>query len=258
MGTDVAGIVQTAALDGSGPAVGQRVLGLTPARDAWAELVAVPTDSLAILPEGVPFEQAAALPGAGLTALYALRIGGLLLGERVLVTGASGGVGHLAVQLANQAGAVVVALVRREANVGILRAAGAAAVVVDETGAAIVDHGPYHLALDSVGGPVLTAALDALGQGGVCVHFGAQASRSATFNSGNFFRTGPRMLYGFYLFAELASQPGHGGLRVLADLVAAGRLKPLISIDASWAQIGKVAEELLERSFAGKAVLRVD
>ena len=92
LGWDLAGVVEQAAADGSGPRVGTRVVGVSivsPA--AWAEQVAVPTNALAELPASVSFAQAAALPVAGLTALYALEHGGSLLARPVLVTAASGG-----------------------------------------------------------------------------------------------------------------------------------------------------------------------
>ena len=72
---------------------------------AWAESVVVPTNALAALPDAVTFAQAATLPVAGLTALYALTKRGLLLHRRVCITGATGGVGDFAIQLAHLAGA---------------------------------------------------------------------------------------------------------------------------------------------------------
>src|SRR5579871_440141 len=86
-GWDLAGVVQRAAADGSGPPEGARVVGLMQS-GAWAQLAAVRTDWLAELPDEVSFEQAAALPVAGVTALRALELGGFVLGKRVLVTGA--------------------------------------------------------------------------------------------------------------------------------------------------------------------------
>ena len=71
---------------------------------AWAERIRAPSHAVAALPDAVTDAQAATLPVAGLTALHALRQGGLLLGRKVLVDGATGGVGHLAVQLAADRG----------------------------------------------------------------------------------------------------------------------------------------------------------
>ena len=94
-GWDFAGVVEKAAASGSGPPAGARVVGLMQV-GAWAERLAARTDMIAALPDGVGFAQAACLPVAGLTALHALARRGDLLGRRVLITGASGGVGHFA------------------------------------------------------------------------------------------------------------------------------------------------------------------
>lgn len=95
-------------------------MGLLPS-GAWAERAAVPTNAPAALPDGVSFAEAATLPVAGLTALYALEKGGDLLGRTTLVTGASGGAGHFAVQLARTAGYGVVALIRRPEHEQLVR-----------------------------------------------------------------------------------------------------------------------------------------
>jgi NADPH:quinone reductase len=153
-GQDVAGVVHAAAADGSGPAAGTRVVGLAD-QGGWSERVAIPSHRVAPLPDQVSFAQAAALPVAGLTALRALRTGGPLLGRRVLVTGASGGVGSFAVQLARAAGAHVTAHVSGPSRVDQVRALGAAEVVT----AIGSDSGPFDLVLDGVGGSVLTDAV---------------------------------------------------------------------------------------------------
>ncbi len=111
-GWDFAGVIEAAAPDGSGPSMGTRVVGILPT-GAWANRVRAPSDWVAALPEAVTDAQAATLPVAGLTALHALRQGGLLLGRKVLVDGTTGGVGHLAVQLAALSGATVYGHVRR-------------------------------------------------------------------------------------------------------------------------------------------------
>ena len=112
-GWDFVGVTETGAADGSGPTPGTRVVGILPS-GAWAERVNCRTHAVAALPDAVGDAEAATLPVAGLTALHALRRGGLLLGRKVLVDGASGGVGHLACQLATAAGAQVWGHVRRK------------------------------------------------------------------------------------------------------------------------------------------------
>ena len=118
-GQDVGAVVLQQAGDGSGPAAGSRVVALMD-EFGWAERAAVPSHRMAVLPDTVSFSQAATLPVAGLTALRTLRHGAPLLGKRVLITGAAGGVGTIAVQLAARSGARVTAVVGR-----VERAAGA-------------------------------------------------------------------------------------------------------------------------------------
>ena len=101
-GQDVAGVVVEAAAGGRGPAQGARVVAAVDGA-GWAQRVAASVNRMAVLADGVDFAQAATLPVAGLTALRALREVGTLLGRRVLVDGAAGGVGQFAVQLAAMA-----------------------------------------------------------------------------------------------------------------------------------------------------------
>ena len=253
-GWDLAGEIERAAADGSGPRAGARVVGML-GEGAWAERVAVPTHALAELPEKVTFSQAATLPVAGLTALYALEKGGLLVGRRVLVTGATGGVGDFAVQLARLAGAHVTATARRQDQVAALRALGAHDVTVGDE---IPASPKYDLILDSVGGRTLGTALAALQRGGVCVNFGVSATSEVTFDVRNFFVAGRTTLYGFYLFTELGNRPAGVGLRRLADLVADGQLTPHISVERPWKDIAQIAQDLMARRYPGKAVLLVD
>ena len=255
-GWDLAGTVERAAADGSGPAEGARVVGFLPS-GAWAELAAVPTDSLAELPGGVSFEDAATLPVAGLTAMYALDKGGSLLGGSVLVTGASGGAGLFALQLARESGARVVALVRRQEQKELVREAGAHEVVVDESGAEAKEHGPYDLILESVGGEVLGNALSLLAPEGTCVSFGVSGGPEVTFDARELYLTGGAMLYGFILFYEVIARPASGGLARLVKLVEEGSLRPHIEVEASWTDVGQVAAQLIDRRYTGKAVLRV-
>ena len=202
--------------------------------------------------------QAATLPVAGLTALHALRQGGLLLGRKVLVDGASGGVGHLACQLAAAAGAQVWGHVRREEYRAAVAEWCGDRVVLGRDLAAAKPHGPFWLIVDSLGGSALGAALGMLQPNGTCVTLGVSEGATATFESRDFFATGGARLYGLTLFHELMSVERAGiGLALLADLIAAGKLRPQIAVEASWSEIGTVARRLIDREFTGKAVLHI-
>jgi NADPH2:quinone reductase len=170
-GKDIAGLVVQAAADGSGPVACRRVVGHPPAA-GWAEYVVVPADSLTEIPETVSSARAAALPLAGLTALRLLRAAGAIAGRRVLLTGASGGVGHYFVELAVAAGAEVTA-VSASADRGRRLVEFGAQVVHDVTAA----ERPYDLVLESVGGQSLGETLDRLRPRGMLIWFG-QASRT--------------------------------------------------------------------------------
>ncbi|HLZ61837.1 MAG TPA: zinc-binding dehydrogenase [Ktedonosporobacter sp.] len=251
-GWDLAGVVEQAAVDGSGPSVGTRVFGVVNV-GAWAERVAVPTAQLSEIPDGVTFAQAATLPIAGLTAFYGLERAGFLLNRKVLVTGASGGVGHFACQLARQAGATVVALVRRMERAASVRAMGAHEVVVGEDVALARSFGPYDVVIDTLGGPFLQTALTLLATDGVCVNVGAAGDLEATVQSRL-----EAAKNGSFLVPEVdrIASPAKD-LGSLAQMVAAGRLHPHIGLEASWTSVAEVTQSLLDRRIAGKAILYV-
>lgn len=251
-GWDLAGVVREAAADGSGPAAGARVVGLMNP-GAWAELAAVSTEWLAELPDGVSFEQAATLPVAGLTALRSLEIGGFVLGKRVLVTGASGGVGRFAIQLAKLAGAHVSAVARRTEGLAELGA--------DQVHSELEPEGEnYDVIVDAVGGPVLGAALRRVAPFGIVVNFAATTPEPVSYPTREHFSRAPgARLYGLYIFAELErTRSASADLRRLADLIAAGRLDPQIDRVVAWDEAKSVIEALLGRRINGKAVLTVE
>jgi NADPH2:quinone reductase len=253
-GWDVAGVLGAAAADGRGPSEGARVVGLVD-EGAWAELAAVRTDRLAELPEGVSFEQAATLPVAGLTAVRALAVAGSVLGRRVLVTGASGGVGRFAVQLAHRGGAHVTAVAADPGRAEGLAELGADEVIHDFT----PEGAGFDVILESVGGSSLAAALARVAPAGIVIAFGISSGEPTTFNVRGFYNRRGARLYGLRVFDELdRHQSGVRDLRFLAEEVAAGRLDPQVTLTASWREAGSALEALLERRVRGKAVLTID
>jgi NADPH:quinone reductase len=253
-GWDLAGVVERPAADGGGPPQGARVVGWH--QRAWAQLVAVPTRDLAVLPDKVTFSQAACLPVAGMTALFALDIAGDVLARRVLVTGASGGVGRFAVQLAHLAGAHVTGI-----SASPERARGLTDIGADEVIHALEPEGPrFDVIIEGVGGATLGAALQRVASEGTVASFSSTDQQPVEFPARALFvgASGAR-LYGLYVFHELGKRGGASGpLSRLAALVAAGRLDPQIDLERSWREAADAIQALLDRRIAGKAVLRVE
>src|SRR6185312_14808634 len=213
----------------------------------------VPVEYLAELPDGISFEQASTLPVAGLTALRSLEIGGYMVGKRVLITGASGGVGRFAIQLAKLAGAHVTAVARR--------ADGLAELGADEVLPELSAGGDtFDVILDAIGGPVLGAALQRVAPLGTVVNFGATVSEHVSYPTRELFSRAPgARLYGLYIFDELErTRTAAADLRRLADLVAEGRLDPQIDVTVSWTEAAAAIQALLDGRVAGKAVLTLD
>jgi NADPH2:quinone reductase len=248
LGSDVAGVVVRAAAGGEGPPVGTRVVAL--ACGAFAKKVAVDVDALAVVPDEVDLAEAATLPVAGLAALQALRAGTLetpVKGARVLITGASGGVGRLAVQLATYGGAHVIAVTSDTDRAAELTDLGAAQVV---GGLAEVDE-PVDLVLDTVGGAQLVASWALLAPGGSVQCVGWSSGEPATFPP--YATVGPAKS----LTSFLITAPVGPDLATLVRLLAEGRLQVKISWRGPLARIADAVKAMSESGINGKAVLDV-
>ena len=250
-GQDIAGVVVRRAADGSGPAEGTRVVCLTD-WEGWAERAAVPSHRMAALPDNVSFAAAASLPVAGLTALRTLRHGAPLLGKRVLITGAAGGVGNLAVQLAARSGARVTAVVGSGVRAKVLDGLGAAEIVTSINQA----QGRFELILEAAGGASLTAAIERIEAKGVVVIYGNSSGEPAPLDFRVFSEHQNARLQGFHYFTSEPEDKFGPDLALLVSLVADGSLKPRI-VEHDWHEIPAVGALLVGRSIGGKAIFRI-
>ncbi|MEU6131736.1 NADP-dependent oxidoreductase [Saccharopolyspora sp. NPDC047091] len=251
LGWDVSGEVVQVAPGVTRFSVGDEVFGMPciphPA-NGYAEFVSVPSRHLARKPAGLDHVRAAALPLAGLTAWQALvDTAGVGAGDRVLVHGGGGGVGHVAVQLAKSRGAEVVTT----ASLGkheFVRGIGADEVIDYRA----VDFGsvvaPVDVVLDTVGGATALRSLDVLRPGGLLITLVGMGDERL------FARAAELGLRCSVLTAE----PDHAGLAALADEVDAGRLRVHVAETVPLHDVARAHGLIDAGSGAGKIVLVMD
>ena len=246
-GKDVAGTVLT----GHGSVrAGDRVVA-HPEHSGWAERAVVPVGQLAVLSDEVDLCTAAALPLAGLTALRLVRLVGSLPGRKILLTGASGGVGHYFVELAAAAGARVTAFTSCAQRGERLRALGAERIVTHLGQAP----GPYDVVIESVGGEVFQAAWQRLHPRGLFVWMGQASRRAPVFDF--FDWTGGRSAtLRKFLYSDNEGSDAED-LATLVRLVVDGRLHPELGLRTPWNRTQHALAALLARQIRGNAVLEV-
>ena len=247
-GWDAAGTVAAEAADGSGPTVGTRVVTFGWS-GAWGQLRAVDVGELAELTDSVGFAEAAALPVAAVTALRAIRGLGSVLGRTVLISGASGGVGRFAVQLASRAGARVIAVVGSPERAEGLAELGAdqVAVGLDEV------QGPVEFAIDNVGGPLLAEILGRLAPGGHAMSVGMASLQPTTVDFEQLRNVaGGSSVQAFFVGPDFGPDLGY-----LVSLLGDGQLDPQIGWRGPWDRVDEAIDALRSRRVAGKAVLEV-
>ncbi len=256
VGVDFAGVIERAPAGAGDLKVGERVFGVARTHGSYAEYTAVAPaarlEPLAVIPDGIPDEQAAALPTSAVTALRTLQLLDVTAGQRLVVMGATGGVGGYAVQMAVSRGVHVIATVRGDADEA--RRLGAAEVY-DSQAADVIDAlrtahpGGVDAVLDLVNGPdAIRRDAEILRPGGTLVStiFAADeawfAERHITAHN-HASSANP-----------LLSRPGLDTVvRMLADGTITARIGSVAGLD----EAGQILERLRTGGLRGKAVIRL-
>jgi putative PIG3 family NAD(P)H quinone oxidoreductase len=267
-GLECSGVIEAVGAEVEGWSPGDRVMALV-AGGGQAEQVAAPAGQLMALPETLSFEEGAAVPEAAITAWTNLVVeGGLEPGETVLITGANGGVGSFAVQLAHELGARVIAAGRNRERLERLRELGADDLVIDAPGLAEEVRGRTRreggvsgadLVLDLVGGELAAEHLGALCDRGRMVLVGVLAGRRAELDLGAVLRR-RLTLRG----SVLRSRPREEKAELVAGFtsfagprLADGRLRPVIARVFPFSEIADAYRAAEEGGQVGKIVVTV-
>jgi len=252
IGWDVAGTISALGEGVDQFEVGQRAVAMLADGGTFAERVAVPAEWIAPLPAACDSVMAATLPVAGLTALGILRRARVHASDRVLVTGAAGGVGLLTVQLARDAGAKVTGQARTADRARVVAEAGAEPLLHAGDGSDV--DGSYDVVLDSIGGPMFGPLLRATVPHGRMVVYGNSADTESTFRVEDLYPKGITV-FGFRVFNDVPADQGVKDLARLADEVASGRLAVQVQATAPLADALDMIGDLYDRKITGKAVI---
>jgi NADPH2:quinone reductase len=242
-------------LDGRPVLVAGESLGAT--RDGvWAQAAVVPRPAVVDLPDGVSPRAAAAMGIAGLTALNCVReLAAVTAEDRVVVLGASGGVGSMIVSLARSAGAAVW---------GQTGSAAKAAAITENGAHRVLVGGPEHIAddivgfeptvaFDPLGGGFVAPLVEAMAPRGRIVSFGVSAGPEVTFNMQLVYRKAVALLgYGGILLTREERRPG---LQAALEAVRAGELKVRIDSVLPLEEVNDAFRRLVDRRVQGKLLL---
>jgi NADPH:quinone reductase len=258
-GTTGATLPRTLGVEGAGvTADGDRVffrgVGLGIVRDgSYAEQVAAPDESITPIPDGVSDADAAAIGVGGVTALDILDVGGVTAGTRVLVLGASGGVGTFACQLARSRGAYVVAQTGSPERGRALEELADTVVVADPEGLEAAVGERVDVVLDPLSGPFTAPAVRLLDPGGCVVVFGASAGREITVVSTELYRNRRRLLG----YGGTGEQPADLARKaaLMLDEVAAGHVRAFIGGELPLEEANEAHRRILAREAGGKLLL---
>ncbi|RZL07347.1 MAG: oxidoreductase [Pedobacter sp.] len=249
-GQDFAGTVVASSSNKNDIEIGTRVVGLAQG-GAWSEYLTVASTDATTLPEAVSFQEAAALPMAGLTAYRTIRKAGSLLGKSVLITAGGGGVGTYQTQIAALAGASVTSVIRDKELREKMRARLPGHEIIsaiDKTSQ------QFDIIFESIGGEMLTDAIKKLKENGKIIMFGNTSEKKSSIDLFDFMpghENGQLITYMSY--ADTA--PIDKDLATLLDYVTAGSLQCLDLIEFPVKDIHEALAGLSDGSLKGKIIL---
>ena len=252
-GAEVSGIVEKVGKSVTHFKAGDEVYASLGTTGAWSEYVAVKESVLCLKPKNLSFEEAAAIPVSGITALGAVRKANIEPGQQVLVYGASGGVGHYAVQLAKAQGAIVTAVCSTR-NIEMAHTIGAD-FVIDYTTQNFANQGKTYDAIIAVNGyNPLGVYTKALNDGGTYVVLGGMKQAMSGI-LGPIRSIGSSKKLTFFIYA---SSDGQESLIYLKKLAEAGELKPYIDKSFSVWEAGDAIKYAIDNHAHGKISLTFD
>jgi NADPH:quinone reductase-like Zn-dependent oxidoreductase len=269
LGCDIAGTVVQYGDAAAGPPIGSPVV-VSPAipvegsdrcriigyqtQGGYAEYAAVPASNLLSLPKSLSYKDAAALLLPGMTAHHALfDHARLRAGDRILITGGTGGVGSLAVQMALASGCLVTSTAGSADRVGWLRDQGVQSAINHsdaDFAAHLAEVGPYDVIFDHIGGDVLKACIPFVAEHGHIVAIGSTLTDKVTFSLFDLFRS-QASISGSYM-------GNLGNLQSILRMVAHGSLHPVVHKVLPLSAAREAHEMLESRQVIGKIVLSVD
>ncbi len=255
LGMDVAGRVAAAGSEVTRFAVGDAVFGI--ARGAFAQYAAASEQRLAHMPTGFSFEAAAVSPVSGITALQALTdVGGLEAGQRVLVIGASGGVGTFAVQLAKALGAHVTG-VAGSRNIELVGSLGAD-VVIDHQREDFVGRGErYDLVIDIGGRNSIRRLRSVLTRSGALVIVGGEGGNRFTGGIGRQVRAMALSPFVAQSLRVFISREHHSFIERLAAHLESGAVRPAVTQRFDLDGVPRAIDALAKGRSSGKSVIMV-
>jgi NADPH:quinone reductase-like Zn-dependent oxidoreductase len=232
---------------------GDEVFGMC--KGAFAEYVCAPESGLAIKPDNVTFEQAAAVPVAALTALQGLRDKGHIQpGQKVLINSAAGGVGTFAVQIAKSFGADVTGVCSTR-NVEMVRSIGADQVI-DYTQLDFTESGKhYDLIFDCFANHSLSACRRALNPKGIYLMVGGPPKRWIVGILAPVMKALVLSLFVSQKFVVYIARSSREDLNVMSELMASGKVKPVIDKRYQLSEVPEAIGYLEQRHARGKVII---